>query len=375
VRLINVHDNSPLWSEQFDENFTDIFKVQDSIAERVTNALTLKLSWQEKEQLNKHLTNNPESYQLYLRGQLIWHGRRQNWIQQSLEYYQQALEKDPNFALAHIGIADGYMMLSGHRIIPMREGGAKAKPSIMRALEIDNNLAQAHNALAEFKYQYEYDWDGAEREFKRAVELNPNVAWIHQAYGWFLMSSARFDEAKMEMERAQELDPSSLTINVGRGRLLYFMRQYDQALQHFQNIIAVEPNDGSSFYALNEIYEQKQMHEKIVEDFLTSISSHGAKPETVEKFRETFRTSGWQGFIRERLRLVQERAKTRPVDPYNFAHLYIKLGQKDEVFVWLEKTLEAGHPGAIHFKIEPAYDFLRDDPRYAELIRKIGLQP
>jgi hypothetical protein len=117
------------------------------------------------------------------------------------------------------------------------------------------------------------------------------------------------------------------------------------------------------------------MHEKIVEDFLTSISSHGAKPETVEKFRETFRTSGWQGFIRERLRLVQERAKTRPVDPYNFAHLYIKLGQKDEAFVWLEKTLEAGHPGAIHFKIEPAYDFLRDDPRYAELIRKIGLQP
>jgi TolB-like protein/Flp pilus assembly protein TadD len=375
VRLINVRDNSPLWSEQFDENFTDIFRVQDSIAERVTNALTLQLSWQEKEQLIKHLTNNPESYQLYLRGQLIWHRRRQNWIQQSLEYYQQALEKDPNFALAHIGVADSYMMLSGHRIIPMREGGARAKPSIMKALEIDNNLAQAHNALAEFKYQYEYDWNGAEREFKRAVELNPNVAWIHQAYGWFLMSSARFDEAKMEMERAQQLDPSSLTINVGRGRLLYFMRQYDQALKHFQNIIAVEPNDGSSFYALNEIYEQKQMHEKVVEDFLTSISSHGAKPEVVEKFRETFRTSGWQGFIRERLRLVQERAKTRPVDPYNFAHLYIKLGQKDEAFVWLEKTLEAGHPGVIHFKIEPAYDFLRNDPRYVELVCKIGLQP
>ena len=375
VRMINVKDNTSLWSAQFDENFTDIFNVQDSIAERVTNALMLELSRQEQELLNKHLTNDTEAYQLYLRGQLVWNGRRQNWIEQSLEYYNRALEKDPNFALAHIGVADAYMMLSGHQKIPMKQAEAKARPSIMRALEIDNSLAQAHNALAELKYQYEYDWNGAEKEFKKAIELNPNVAWIHQAYGWFLMSSARFDEAKIEMEKAQELDPSSLTINVGRGRLLYFTRQYDQALQHFQNILAVEPNDGSSYYALNAIYEQKQMYEKIVEDFLKSISARGAKPETIEEFRESFRTSGWQGFLRKRLEILEKVAKTRPVNSYNLALLYIQLGRKDEAFYWLEKTLEAGHPGAIHFKIEPAYDVLRDDPRYADLIRKIGLQP
>lgn len=375
VRLINVRDKTPLWSAHFDENFTDIFNVQDSIAERVTSALTLELSRQEKEQLTKHLTNNPEAYQLYLRGQLVWHGRRQNWIQQSLAFYRQALEKDPNFALAHIGVADSYMMLSGHRQITMQEAEIKARPSIMKALEIDNTLAQAHNALAEFKYQYEYDWNGAEKEFKKALELNPNVAWIHQAFGWFLMSSGRFDEAKLEMDKAQELDPSSLTINVGRGRLLYFTRQYDQSLQHFQSIIAVEPNDGSAKYALNAIFEQKRMYENIVEDFLKSISAHGASPEKVEEFREIFRTSGWEGFLRKRLEILEERAKTKPVDPYNLAHLYVLLGRKDEAFVWLEKALEAGHPGAIHFKIEPAYDILRDDPRYPELLSKIGLQP
>ena len=180
VRLIDVSNGRPVWSEQFDENFTDIFKVQDSIAERVTTALSLQLSNQEKELLAKHLTDNADAYQFYLRGQLVWNGRRQNWIEESLAQYQKALEKDPNFALAHIGVADCYIMLSGHRNISMPEAESKARPQIIMALKLDDGLAQAHNALAELKYQYEYDWTGAETEFKKAIELNPNVAWIGQ---------------------------------------------------------------------------------------------------------------------------------------------------------------------------------------------------
>src|SRR4030095_6021079 len=270
VRLVNVADALPLWAEQFDESFVDIFKLQDSIAERITQSLKVQLSPQEKERLAKHYTESPEAYQLYLRGQLLWHGRRQNWIEQSLQYYQQAIEKDPNFALAYIGVADSYIMLSGHRKISMLEAERKARPQIMKAMLLDDSLAQAHNALAELKYQYEYDWTGAEKEVKHAIDLNPNVAWIHQAYGWFLMSSGRFDEATTEMEKARELDPSSLTINVGRGRLFYFRRQYDQAIQHFQNIIAVEPTDYSSYFSLYTIYEQKQMYPEAVEAFLKS---------------------------------------------------------------------------------------------------------
>jgi len=189
------------------------------------------------------------------------------------------------------------------------------------------------------------------------------------------MSSGRFDEAKVEMDRAQELDPSSLTINVGRGRLLYFTRQYDEALKHFEHILALEPNEGSVYYSLNAIYEQKQMYEKIVEDFLKTITANGAKPETVEAFREAYRTGGWQGFVRKQLENLEKMAQTRPVDPYNFAHLYMKLGNKDKALFWLEKAVEDGHPAAIQFKIEPAYDVLRDDPHFAELIRKVGLQP
>lgn len=376
VRLIDIRSGESLWSEQFDENFTDIFKVQDSIAERVTNALTLQLSKQEKYRLTKHDTENSEAYQLYLRGQLLWNGRRQNWIEQSLAYYNQALEKDPNFALAHIGVADCYIMLSGHRKISMTEAETKARPGIMKALEIDNTLAQAHNALAELKYQYEYDWAGAEAEFKIAIELNPNVAWIRQAYGWFLMSEGRFDEAAFEMETAQALDPSSLTIRVGRGRLFYYSRQYDQALQYFQNIIAVEPSDIGSYRALYDIYVQKQMYREAFEISIKINDLIGAAPEKTEAAREAFQTSGWLGYLRQQLAKMENQTKTGArINPSSFADLYVRLGQKDEAFIWFKKSFEAREPSVLQFKIEPAYDLLRDDPRYLELIRRINLQP
>jgi serine/threonine-protein kinase len=375
VRLIDVSDGRSLWSQQFDESFTDIFKVQDSIAERVTNALSLELSKAEEEQIAKHFTNDPAAYQLYLRGQLTWNGRRQNWIDQSLDYYHEAAQKDPNFALAHIGIADAYIMLSGHRRISMQEAETKARPSIMRALEIDDSLAQAHNALAELKYQYEYDWAGAETEFKKAIALNANVAWIRQAYGWFLMSLGRFDEARVEMEKAKELDPSSLTINVGRGRLFYFSRQYDQAIEHFQSIIAVEPNDGSAYYSLYTIYREKRMYPEAVAVFLKWGRVSNAPPETVEALESAFSNSGWTGFLRQRLKQLEKGATTGNTPYFLLADIYVGLGQKEEAFAWLEKAFEAKDPATLQFKIDPLYDSLRSDPRYVKLIRRIGLQP
>jgi TolB-like protein/DNA-binding winged helix-turn-helix (wHTH) protein/Tfp pilus assembly protein PilF len=373
VRLIDVSDGRSLWSQQFDESFTDIFKVQDSIAERVTNALSLELSKAEQEQIAKHFTNDAAAYQLYLRGQLTWNGRRQNWIDQSLDYYHQAAQKDPNFALAHIGIADAYIMLSGHRRISMQEAETKARPSIMRALEIDDSLAQAHNALAELKYQYEYDWDGAEKEFQKAIALNGNVAWIRQAYGWFLMSLGRFDEARVEMERARELDPSSLTINVGRGRLYYYSRQYDQAIQHFQNIVAVEPTDSSAYYSLYGIYQRKQMYPEAFESFVKFATLSGAPRQDVEALREAFQSGGWQGSLIYRLKRLQK-ADPKQVDPFTLADLYVMLGKKDEAFTWFEKTFDARDPVTLQFNIDPAYDSLRSDPRYAKLVERIGLK-
>lgn len=373
VRLIDVRSGAPLWSEAFDEKFTDIFAVQDSIAERVAGALALQLSGQEKEQLVKHYTNSPEAYRLYMKGQLIWNRRSQNWIDQSLASYQQALEKDPNFALAHIGVADSYIMLSGHRRITMQEAEEKARPAILRALEIDDSLAQAHNALAELQYQYEYDWAGAGDEFRKALALNPNIAWIHQAYGWYMMSMGRFDEAKTEMEKARELDPSSLTITIGRGRLFYYSREYDEAVRSFENIVAAEPNDMSAVLALYSAYEQKGMYPEALEAFLKLNTE---RAEDAEDFREAYRTGGWEGFLRKQLeKLEEDTARGGRTEPSTLANIYARLGDKEKAFFWLEKVFADRDAVVLQFKVEPAFDPLRDDPRYAALLHKIGLEP
>ena len=376
VRLIDVKSGAAVWSEQFDENFTDIFKVQDSIAHRIAGALALKLNRREQEQLAKHMTESPEAYELYLKGQFNWHRRGPGWIRESLNAYKGALEKDPNFALAHIGVADAYIMLSGHRDITADEAAANAEPSINRALEIDNSLAQAHNALAEFKYQYQYDWRGAEAEFKTAIDLNPNVAWIRQAYGWFLMSDGRFDEANAEMDRARQLDPSSMTLRAARGRLYYFSRQYDRAIEIYQDMLAHEPTDSSIQYALYALYIQKGRYAEAVDLFLKN-QRQGGMPATVEQeFRDAFASGGWEGYQRKILAQIESlNERTRPEVPARFVETYLRLGDKENAFTWLEKVFDRRDISVVQFKIEPNYDILRDDPRYAQLLARIGQAP
>jgi TolB-like protein/DNA-binding winged helix-turn-helix (wHTH) protein/Tfp pilus assembly protein PilF len=376
ARLIDVRTGATLWSEHFDDRFTDIFRVQDSIAQRITTVLALKLTRQEQERLGKHMTENPEAYELYLHGQFYWHRRGQNWIDESLKAYKLALEKDPNFALAHIGVADANIMLSGHRKISMQDAEANATPSIMRALEIDNTLAQAHNALAELKYQYQYDWRGAEDEFKIAIDLNPNVAWIHQAYGWFLMSEGRFEEANIEMETARRLDPSSLTLAMARGRLYYYSRQYDKAIQHFRHLFTLQPDEFNSNMILADIYDQNGMHAEALESYLKVRSLSGATPEQIDRLRTAFEAGGREGFLRALLRDMDERAaKTGRGSPQNYAGVYTRLGDKDKAFYWHEQLFDARDASILQFKIEPINDVLRDDPRYAKLLQRIGLEP
>ena len=372
VRLLDVKSGAALWSEQFDENFTDIFKVQDSIAQRITSALTLKLTRNEQELLAKHLTESPEAYELYLKGQFYWHRRGPDWIHESLDVYKQALEKDPNFALAYIGIADAYIMLSGHRMMSVPEAAAHAEPNIARALEIDNSLAQAHNALAEFKYQYEYDWKGAESEFKTAIDLNPNVAWIHQAYGWFLMSDGRFDEATAEMERARQLDPSSMSLEAARGRLFYFSRQYDRAIQHYQEMLSREPDDSSIQYALYWVYIRKGMYAEALDMFLKNQRAGGMPEKVLRELRDAFAAGGWVGYQRKVLAEMERPDKEGKVAPERLAETYLQVGDKEKAFLWLEKVFDAHDISIVQFKVDPAYDILRDDPRYDQLLSRIG---
>jgi DNA-binding winged helix-turn-helix (wHTH) protein/TolB-like protein len=377
VRLTKVSNGASLWAGQFDENFTDIFKVQDSISVRVANALPLKLSGDEQERLSKRYTDNPEAYELYLQGLYYRVRNAEGDKARSLECYQSALEKDPKFALVYVEIAELELAHTGANQIPANETRPKVIANLTKALELDDSLAEGHNMFAEVKYQDQFDWTGAEKEFKRAIELNPNVASIHQAYGWYLMCEGRFDEATKEIERAQEIDPRALIISVVKGRLLYFMRQYDAALQHEQKLLELEPNSGVDHWAIGLVYEQKGMYAEAVEENARAGHVDGLRlsPQEIAAGKEAFKTVGWQGYVRQRIDLLRQKARTVYVSPFSIAVNYARLGNKDEAFAWLEKAIEARASGVSELKIDPVLDNLRSDPRYTKLLERMNLTP
>lgn len=376
VRLTRVADNSTVWAQQFDEKFTDIFKVQDSIAERVANTLPLKLGGDEQQLLTKRYTDNPEAYELFLQGLYYRQRRGPGDREKSQEYYQRAIDKDPKFALAYIEMAELQMSYIGSN----QKSAAEMTPSIIenlnKALELDDSLAQGHNLLAEVKYQFDFDWAGGETEFKKAIDLNPNIGTIHLSYGTFLMCEGRFSEATREMDRAREIDPSSLIFNVIKGRLLYFSRQYDAALAHYLRLIELEPNSSVNHWAIAKVYEQKGMYTEAVAETATADHLDGVRlnPEEIAALNEAFRTGGWEGYTQKRIEIIQK-PKVGQVPLFSLAAGYADLGDKDRALLWLDKAIEARASGVWSIKIDPKLDSLRSDARFIKLLRKMNLNP
>ncbi|HEX6729326.1 MAG TPA: winged helix-turn-helix domain-containing protein [Pyrinomonadaceae bacterium] len=380
VRLIDVNTGVPILSESFDEQFTDILKVQDSISERVAQALSLKLSAEEKAQLTKHETDDPEAYQLALQGQYFYSkqtGDFRDNLRKGLDFYQKAVEKDPKFARAYIGISEFYISGGDARQIPPLERLKRAKDAVLRALELDNSLAEAHNALAELKYQYEFDWTGAGTHFKRALELGPNVSYFHLAHYWYLMCQGRFDEAQVEVDKAQQLAPGNIRINNAQGVLFLFRRQYDKAISHYQNTRKVEPAAiHRNQWTMSIAYERMGLHKEAVDEFLEDgrIRAY-LEREEIERLRKAFKESGWRGFERMRVDLLEQKSKKEHIQPTVMAGVYALAGEKDAAFAWLDKAIDARDGWIALIKVQPAYDSLRADPRFAKVLERMNLAP
>jgi tetratricopeptide (TPR) repeat protein len=373
VRLTSVKDGRTVWAQQFDEKFTHIFEVQDSISERVANTLRLTFEGTEKDRLTKRYTENSEAYQLYLQAQYLWDNRTRENRQKMCDYYEQATEKDPKFALAYVGLADLQITLVGDNQVPYKKVKSEIAANLAKALELDSELAQTRNLLAEVKYQFDFDWAEAEKEFRKAIDLNPNVASIRLAYGWYLMSLGRFDEATKEMDRAQELDPHSMVINRARGRLLYYMHRFDEAIKHFQRMVDAEPGFPINHWVLAEAYLGKGLYAEAVEEFAKAAIVAGADPATVEKDKETFRVLGWHSYLQMHTdRLSQSKGY---VSPNKLASFYARLGNKDEAFVWLNKAVDERASGIPNLKVDPNFDSLHSDPRFAKVLQRMNLTP
>ena len=375
AQLLRVADGKPLWSGQFNENFTDIFAVEDSISQQIVEALRLNLTGEQQRRLTRHYTENVEAYELYLKGRYFLNQRTVEGLKKSIVYFQQTIEKDPKYALAFAGLADSYSQLHIRADAPPQDSYEKAKTAALRALEIDDTIAEAHTSLAIVRYSYDWDWAGAESEFKRAIELNPNSATAHQSYASYLISTGRHEEAISETKRAQALDPLSLAIKVQAARILYFSGRYEEAIEQCHNALEMNPNYGMAHLFLGRSYKQKRMYEESLAELEKGRGLLGEDSEVLSQIGYTYAVSGRRGEAQKVLQELRRLSGQRYVSPYHIAVVYAGLGEKDDVFEWLEKAYERREARMNILKYAPEFDNLRSDRRYADLLKRVGLAP
>ena len=381
TELVDVDTQARLWGERYSRKVSDIIALQDDISREISEKLRLKLSGQERKQLAKRYTDNSEAYQLYWKGRYYWNKRRPEDIREALRYFQQAIELDPNYALAYTGLADCYVLGSLLQMSP-KEAMPVAIEKTNRALAIDPELAEARTSLAKIKLSYEWDWAEAESEFRRALELKPGYATAHQWYGVYLSEVGRHDESLEHRKRALELDPLSLSISTGVGRAYFWARRYDEALAHLQKALERDPRYADTHWSLGLAYEQKRMYDEAVAAYQRAISLSKTaefpegKPEMIAALGHAHAAAGRRD---EALRIIERLnelvSRQSYVSPYSIALIHAALGEKERAFEWLERAYRERDESFIHLKVDPRLDVLRADPRLTEMLRLIKLAP
>ena len=373
VRLLRVSDGAPLWADRFDAEMTDIFSVQDSISERVAAALSVRLAGVERERLTRHHTENPEAYQLYLKGRYHLNRLTDEGFLKGRDYFRQAIDLDPRYAPAYAGLADAYQMLGAFNAQAPKDVFPRAREAAQKALELDEGLAEAHTALGVVKMLHDWDFAGAEREFRRAIELNRSYADAHLMYGYYFSAMGRFDEAHAEVARALELDPVSLPKLMGVGDVLYQQRRYDEAIEQYRKALEMEPNSGITHWALGNAYAGKGMYEEAAAHYEKAIPLSGDSPDELASLGYAYAVSGRRREAAAVIGELNQLSKRRYISPVIIAFIYAGLGENDRAFELLERAYESRDFILIMLKVDPFFDRLRADPRFAELVRRVGL--
>jgi tetratricopeptide (TPR) repeat protein len=372
VELIDVALDKVVWSQQYNRKQTDLVTLQTDVARDVSNRLKPKMSGADEAKVMKTYTANPEAYQLYLKGKFYWNMRTGDSLKQAAELYRQAIEKDPNYALAYSGLAETYVLFSSYDVAPANDSMPQAKAAALRALEIDDSLAEAHTALGFYLSNYEWDRDGSEKEYRRAIELKPNYATTHHWLGADLVYLKRFDDSLLELRRAEELDPLSPIIGTNLGDTLVFARRYDEAIAQYERTIVRNPTFSYVHRALGWAYGLKGMYPDAIAETRTSLKLNNG--------------SAGKGYLGlwlaksgkrdEALKLLDELKQQSArgyVQNYNFALVYIGLGDKEEALNYLEKHMSAHAETANQYAVAPELDELRSEPRFKEMLKRMKL--
>jgi eukaryotic-like serine/threonine-protein kinase len=373
AELIDTQNDNHLWGQQYNRKAADVFTLQGEIAKEMTTALRMRLTGEEEKRLTKSYTANPEAYQAYLLGR-FWYGKRtEEGDNKSIAYLQQAIEKDPKFALAYSGLADSYIRLGG--VISPKLAYPRAKEAALKALELDDTLAEAHASLGWVKERDDWDWPGAEREFQRAIALNPESVNAHWFYSLFLHQVGRMQEGLTEGQRALELDPLSAAKTRDFGFGLFLARQYDKALEQERKVLELDPDSIQARRDIGYIYMQQSKTSEAIAELEKALTKSPNNATTLSILGLAYARAGRRTDAQKILDDLSERSKHGYVPAESMARIYVGLGEKDKALQWLEKDLDDRYITNVNPKTNPLYDPLRSDPRFADLLRRMNLRP
>ncbi len=369
--LVKVADGSQLWGEQYNRSPSDLLAIQDEIAKAIWESLKFKLTRQDQIRLAKQPTDNTEAYNLYLRGRYFWNKYNKEWVLKAIEAFKQAIAIDNNYALAYCGMADAYFRLSNLHFLP-REVLPKAKEAALRAVEIDENLPEAHSSLALVSVYYDHDWNRAEKEFRKALELDPFLISAHQRYGSYLTFMGRFEESIRHYETALELDPFSLQINMNLATTYYLRCEYDRAINHLLKTIELEPNYMPTHFVLACAYLQQGRLAEAIAEFQLIYKLDAEAYLALGFMGYAHALAGQRAEAETLLSVLQDISQRKYVSPYSMLVIHLAIGPEERVFEILEQLYEERNDWLVWLKVSPELKSVRNDPRFKELMRRVG---
>jgi Tfp pilus assembly protein PilF len=371
TQLIDVDSDRHLWAESYDRALRDVLSLQSEVAQAVAREIKITLTPDERSRFGRIRQVDPEAHEAYLKGRFSWNKRTEEGLKESIEYFQRAIGLDPAYPAAYAGLADAYGILGNNQFAPAHDTFPKARAAALRALELDDGLAEAHASLAFCMQNYDWDWAGAEREYQRAFQLNPNYAPAHQWYAFYLIGMGRNAEAVDEIKKARQLDPLSPRINSNVGLMLYYARDYDQALMELRKTVELDPI-GSRWF-LGWVYLQKKMYDEAISASLERSQLLDGKGTSLADLAHAYAVAGKRAQARQTLGKIKEQLTRVHIPPDAIALVHVALGEKDQAFALLEEALAQHNVLFYWLKADPRFDPLRSDPRFQHLLRRLSL--
>ena len=375
AQLIQAPSDTHLWAKSYERDLRDVLRLQSEVAQAIANEIKAKVTPQEQARLARAHLINPEAHEAYLNGRYYWNLRTEEGLKKSIRHFQVAIEKDPGYALAYAGLADSYVVLAEWALMASKEAFPRAKAAALKALEMDETLAEAHVSLGAVRSDHDWDWVGADKEYKRGIELNPGYATGHQWYAEYLSAMGRHNEAIAEIKRAQELDPLSLMINAVGGYVFIYARRYDEAIAQCRRTLELNAGFYPAHLYLGWAYQGQKLYGQAISEYQKAIALEEDNPTLAEGLAWCYAASGKRTEALKIISTLNALSRRKYVSPYGMAEIYVALGDFDQGLAWLERAYEEHSWELAFLKVSPVFDPLRSDARFKDLVRRMNFPP